>query len=75
MAQKRVVVCLDDSDFDELHGLKDLVHKREDGVILERIFEGNTLQQWYRIVMRKGMTVLRLDFENKKNQYENQDRD
>lgn len=71
--QKKIEVWLSPDNHDELHDLMDLVIKTEDDkYILERMFDGSTKQEWYRKVIRKGLSTLILEFEKLKKKYENE---
>lgn len=70
MGVRKFIIVMHDDDYKQLHDSMNLVIKREDGLILERIFEGGTRQAWYRTVISKGLKSLILEFEEKAKQYE-----
>lgn len=69
--QRKIDVWLSKEDFKQLHDLMDTVIKSEDDkFILERLFEGNSKQEWYRKIIRKGMTEVILELDQLKKKYE-----
>lgn len=57
-------------DFDDLHSTKDMRIVNEHGVILHKMSEAQSWQQWYREVIRAGLRTKLRDFEEVKRGFE-----
>jgi len=72
MAQKPILIMLDKETHKQLHDLMNYSLKNEDGLIIYRLYEGETKQEWYRQVLRAGIKEKYNDFVKKKTQIENE---
>lgn len=76
MLTKSILVKMDEKMFEDIHNLMDYALKNDDDLILFRIFEGESKQQWYRELLRAGMEAKNIRFaEKKKGLEEEEDED
>jgi hypothetical protein len=52
--------------YSEIHQLMQYSIKSEEGLTLFQLYEGKKMQEWYRILLRKGMTAKRQEFERER---------
>ena len=67
---KPITVWLDDKDFEQLHNMMlTVLRDKDSGVVLARMFNGKKKQEWYRIVLEKGLVMLFLEFDEERKKY------
>jgi len=68
-----ILINLDKKTFKELHDIMGMKLEVND-ITVHRIFEGKSKQQFYREIIRAGMTSKLLEFEKRKKELENENK-
>jgi hypothetical protein len=63
MSNKQLLILLTKKDYEDLHLIMNMAVETKEKVIILKMYEGITKQQWYREVIRAGLRSKRIDFE------------